>query len=196
MPKDSNTPTFATAVLHINNSRWRGVPFILKCGKALNERKAEIRVQFAQVSKAGLARDGRGEGLGHARAHEGHECQCSPLVMPLPDALPRALQPSFGLFSGAGGVPGVGQTDAAAAGGSGSHIVHNNELVIRIQEEESIYLKMMCKMPVSCSDTAPVWHDEQAAAAAAAALRMMNDKPKRIKSKTLDGAHMRRWGST
>jgi glucose-6-phosphate 1-dehydrogenase len=49
VPKDSNTPTFATAVLHINNSRWRGVPFILKCGKALNERKAEIRVQFAQV---------------------------------------------------------------------------------------------------------------------------------------------------
>jgi len=46
VPKDSITPTFATAVLHIHNARWNGVPFILKCGKGLNERKAEIRIQF------------------------------------------------------------------------------------------------------------------------------------------------------
>jgi len=46
VPKGSVTPTFAAAVLRINNSRWRGVPFILKCGKALNDRKAEIRIQF------------------------------------------------------------------------------------------------------------------------------------------------------
>ena len=26
--------------------RWDGVPFILKAGKALNERKVEIRIQF------------------------------------------------------------------------------------------------------------------------------------------------------
>lgn len=26
--------------------RWDGVPFILKAGKALNERKMEIRIQF------------------------------------------------------------------------------------------------------------------------------------------------------
>jgi len=45
-PADSVTPTFATAALRINNPRWHGVPFILKCGKALNERKAEIRIQF------------------------------------------------------------------------------------------------------------------------------------------------------
>ena len=48
VPNDSKTPTFAAACLHINNSRWSGVPFILKCGKALNERKAEIRIQFKQ----------------------------------------------------------------------------------------------------------------------------------------------------
>ncbi|ERN13638.1 glucose-6-phosphate 1-dehydrogenase, cytoplasmic isoform [Amborella trichopoda] len=47
--KDSNTPTFATAVLRIHNERWEGVPFILKAGKALNSRKAEIRVQFKDV---------------------------------------------------------------------------------------------------------------------------------------------------
>lgn len=46
VPKDSVTPTFACAVLWINNPRWLGVPFVLKCGKALNERKAEIRIQF------------------------------------------------------------------------------------------------------------------------------------------------------
>jgi len=44
--KGSLTPTFAMAVVHVNNSRWKGVPFILKCGKGLNERKAEIRIQF------------------------------------------------------------------------------------------------------------------------------------------------------
>eukprot|EP00252_Welwitschia_mirabilis_P018772 TRINITY_DN4194_c0_g1_i1.p1 TRINITY_DN4194_c0_g1~~TRINITY_DN4194_c0_g1_i1.p1 ORF type:complete len:516 (-),score=89.79 TRINITY_DN4194_c0_g1_i1:566-2113(-) len=47
--KDSKTPTFATVVLRIHNERWEGVPFILKAGKALNSRKAEIRVQFKDV---------------------------------------------------------------------------------------------------------------------------------------------------
>ena len=46
VPNDSTTPTYAMGVFFINNARWDGVPFILKCGKALNERKAEIRVQF------------------------------------------------------------------------------------------------------------------------------------------------------
>lgn len=46
VPVDSNTPTFAAMVLHIENDRWSGVPFVVKAGKALNERKTEIRVQF------------------------------------------------------------------------------------------------------------------------------------------------------
>lgn len=50
VPTGSNTPTFAFAVLKINNERWDGVPFILKCGKALNERKAEVRIQYHNVS--------------------------------------------------------------------------------------------------------------------------------------------------
>ncbi|KAL9247916.1 hypothetical protein vseg_021293 [Gypsophila vaccaria] len=49
VPNDSNTPTFATVVLRIHNERWEGVPFILKAGKALDSRKAEIRVQFKDV---------------------------------------------------------------------------------------------------------------------------------------------------
>ena len=31
---------------YISLCRWDGVPFILKAGKALNERKVEIRIQF------------------------------------------------------------------------------------------------------------------------------------------------------
>ena len=39
---ESNTPTFAVCVLNVRNSRWEGVPFILKAGKALNDRKSEV----------------------------------------------------------------------------------------------------------------------------------------------------------
>ncbi|KYR02029.1 glucose 6-phosphate-1-dehydrogenase [Tieghemostelium lacteum] len=46
VPKDSITPTYAAAVFWVNNPRWRGMPFILKCGKALDERKTEVRIQF------------------------------------------------------------------------------------------------------------------------------------------------------
>ncbi|CAI5713719.1 unnamed protein product [Hyaloperonospora brassicae] len=46
VPKGSVTPTFATTVMYVNNPRWAGVPFIMKAGKALNELKGEIRVQF------------------------------------------------------------------------------------------------------------------------------------------------------
>ncbi len=35
--------------MFINNSRWDGVPFLLKAGKALKARTAEIRVQFRHV---------------------------------------------------------------------------------------------------------------------------------------------------
>ena len=33
VPKGSQTPTYAMAVMYIRNERWDGVPFILKCGK-------------------------------------------------------------------------------------------------------------------------------------------------------------------
>lgn len=63
VPAGSQTPTFAAAVLHINNERWEGnrhfccilmnreigVPFVLRCGKALHDQKAEIRIQFRTV---------------------------------------------------------------------------------------------------------------------------------------------------
>ena len=42
VPAGSTSPTFAAALLKINNDRWDGVPFLLKAGKALNERKVEV----------------------------------------------------------------------------------------------------------------------------------------------------------
>eukprot|EP00123_Amoebidium_parasiticum_P015398 comp22950_c0_seq1/m.36406 comp22950_c0_seq1/g.36406 ORF comp22950_c0_seq1/g.36406 comp22950_c0_seq1/m.36406 type:complete len:546 (-) comp22950_c0_seq1:566-2203(-) len=83
VPEGSNTPTYASCVLHINNERWEGVPFIMKCGKALDERKADIRIQFKDV-------------------------------------------------------PGdifVGET------------THRNELVIRLQPDEAVYIKVNIKSP-------------------------------------------------
>ncbi|EOR00405.1 hypothetical protein E3P92_03463 [Wallemia ichthyophaga] len=50
VPQDSNCPTYAACALHINNPRWEGVPFILKAGKALNEGKVEVRIQFKDVT--------------------------------------------------------------------------------------------------------------------------------------------------
>jgi len=46
--------------IHINNSRWRGVPFILKAGKALNNRKCDVRIVFSQ-SATGLYKSQRNE---------------------------------------------------------------------------------------------------------------------------------------
>ena len=82
VPKNSRCETFAAAVLRIHNERWEGVPFILKCGKALVEQKAEIRIQFRDV--------------------------------------PGNIFP---------------------------HDVSRNELVIRVQPEEAVYIKLMNKVP-------------------------------------------------
>lgn len=46
VPAGSKCPTFAATVLNINNDRWRGVPFLIKAGKGLDERLAEVRVRF------------------------------------------------------------------------------------------------------------------------------------------------------
>eukprot|EP00427_Karlodinium_veneficum_P057079 CAMPEP_0169405008 /NCGR_PEP_ID=MMETSP1017-20121227/56702_1 /TAXON_ID=342587 /ORGANISM="Karlodinium micrum, Strain CCMP2283" /LENGTH=438 /DNA_ID=CAMNT_0009511545 /DNA_START=37 /DNA_END=1353 /DNA_ORIENTATION=- len=82
--KAKYTPTFAQAIIYINNPRWQNVPFIMKAGKALDERKAEIRVQFKE-SPAGAFMFG--------------------------EALPR------------------------------------NELVMRLQPDETIYMKVNVKEP-------------------------------------------------
>jgi glucose-6-phosphate 1-dehydrogenase len=42
----SQTPTFAAWKLWVDNPRWRGVPFYLRSGKALREKRSEIAIQF------------------------------------------------------------------------------------------------------------------------------------------------------
>lgn len=59
VPAGSKSPTFCSAVLRIRNRRWDGVPFILKAGKALDDRKAEIRVQFKSPPAGAYMFDGR-----------------------------------------------------------------------------------------------------------------------------------------
>ena len=81
VPKGSSCPTFAALTLFIHNERWEGVPFILKAGKALNQQKTEIRIQFKDVT-SGIFKD-----------------------------IPR------------------------------------NELVIRVQPDEAVYVKMNSKVP-------------------------------------------------
>lgn len=59
--KDSKTPTYAAMTLYIRNDRWDGVPFILKAGKALDEQKVEIRIQFKAVAPGLFTNIGRNE---------------------------------------------------------------------------------------------------------------------------------------
>jgi glucose-6-phosphate 1-dehydrogenase len=88
VPAGSLCPTFASVACFVNNARWDGVPFLLKAGKALHTRRAEIRVQFRHVP-GNLYRDRLGMDLDRV----------------------------------------------------------TNELVIRIQPNESIYLKINNKVP-------------------------------------------------
>ena len=46
VPPLSRTPTYAAAVVRVKNDRWRGVPFLVECGKALDTTLAEIRLRF------------------------------------------------------------------------------------------------------------------------------------------------------
>lgn len=78
---DSKCVTYAAIGLQIHNERWEGVPFVMRAGKALNESKVEIRIQFKPASK--------------------------------------------GMFNS----------------------VERNELVMRIQPDEAIYLKINSKIP-------------------------------------------------
>ena len=44
--KDSDTETFVAIKAHVDNWRWKGVPFYMRTGKRLPERTTEIVVQF------------------------------------------------------------------------------------------------------------------------------------------------------
>lgn len=85
VPADSLTATYAAVALHIENSRWDGVPFFMCAGKALSGKSTEIRIRFKRV-------------------------------------------------------PGRNFADP-------SHPQDRNELVIRVQPDEAIYLTVLAKVP-------------------------------------------------
>ena len=47
--RDSATETFVALKVHVDNWRWKGVPFYLRTGKRMPERKTEIFIQFKSV---------------------------------------------------------------------------------------------------------------------------------------------------
>ena len=70
--------------MFIDNARWDGVPFLLKAGKALHSKRAEIRVQFRHVpgnlykGKLGADLDNATNELVRSRRPR---CPCSQVVM-------------------------------------------------------------------------------------------------------------------
>lgn len=43
---DSSTPTYAAIRVHIDNWRWQGVPFLLRTGKRMSQKRTEVVVRF------------------------------------------------------------------------------------------------------------------------------------------------------
>ncbi len=56
--KDSSTETFVAIKAHVDNWRWQGVPFYLRTGKRLAERRSEIVIQFKPVPHSIFAERG------------------------------------------------------------------------------------------------------------------------------------------
>jgi glucose-6-phosphate 1-dehydrogenase len=46
---NSTTPTYVALKLHIDNWRWKGVPFYLRTGKRMPKKVSEIAIQFKEV---------------------------------------------------------------------------------------------------------------------------------------------------
>jgi len=61
VPSGSTCPTYAAVALHIDNDRWRGVPFMMRAGKGLDERMAEVRITFKSKSFNSLIAGGANE---------------------------------------------------------------------------------------------------------------------------------------
>lgn len=71
VPQNSLCPTFAAVAMRISNARWDGVPFLLKAGKALDKRRAEIRVQVGTAGRGGRRGPWRAQGAGGGRWRAG-----------------------------------------------------------------------------------------------------------------------------
>jgi glucose-6-phosphate 1-dehydrogenase len=49
LARGSNTETFVALKAHVDNWRWKGVPFYIRTGKRLPTRRSEIFIQFKEV---------------------------------------------------------------------------------------------------------------------------------------------------
>ena len=49
VPDESVCPTYAAIALRVDNSRWDGVPFLMRAGKGLDGRMTEIRIRFHEI---------------------------------------------------------------------------------------------------------------------------------------------------
>jgi glucose-6-phosphate 1-dehydrogenase len=58
LEKPSETETFVAIKAHIDNWRWKGVPFYLRTGKRLPSRQSEITIQFKAVPHSMFAKRG------------------------------------------------------------------------------------------------------------------------------------------
>jgi glucose-6-phosphate 1-dehydrogenase len=56
VPDDSKTDTYVAMRVEVDNWRWAGTPFYLRCGKRLPKRVTEIAVQFRPVPHLPFAR--------------------------------------------------------------------------------------------------------------------------------------------
>ncbi len=70
----SQTPTYAALKLHIDNWRWKDVPFYVRAGKGLSAKETEITLQFKEVPH-----------------------QLFPDVIPSPNHLSLRIQPDEGI---------------------------------------------------------------------------------------------------
>ena len=46
VPAGSRTPTYGTIRIDVENWRWQGVPFYLRSGKGLYDKRTEIMIEF------------------------------------------------------------------------------------------------------------------------------------------------------
>ncbi len=58
LEKGSDTETFVALKAHVDNWRWQGVPFYLRTGKRMAERRSEIVIQFKPVPHSIFAERG------------------------------------------------------------------------------------------------------------------------------------------
>ena len=138
VPEDSKTPTFASVALFIDNERWAGVPFIIKAGKALNERAVVVRFQFKAPPRPLLANASEVASALAGGVSAGEAVYASA-------AAAAAASGSGSSSNSAAAAARKPQQQGALPPAAADRL--RNELVLRLQPDEAIYLKLVVKKP-------------------------------------------------